>query len=290
MGLGFNSSVTGRGQLSISDANALIRGAGQRGVEKTQSLEQQTLAPVTYVPADKSGGINGKRGFAQTVGTFFQRLIPSVGAVSLGAILLLTSGCAGLRTGTIGMPAAHAQVTMAPRGAEANITDHDVQSTISRMDRTLLNGATPAMDMITRSPHVRQTVSGNYKQNIIPEFSVEKGADGKFTAVFLLPVSGHVGNTSQEQRENARHYAEIDRHKIWIKYPDGTTKTLAENLDPKGALTYAIRLEIELKPGKNEIIFSPLPEGRPELKCHDHSWPVDPSGFDVGRRQIYNVE
>jgi hypothetical protein len=287
MGLGFNTARTGQGNLSIQDANALIRGAGSRGVEKQRSIAEQNFAPVTYVPSDRTGTINAKGSW--NIGSLFRRMIPAAAAASLGAILLLSTGCATHRAGTIGIPSANAQVVMAPRG-EANITDHDVRSRVGGMNATLLNSATPAMDMITRSPHVRQTVTGNYKKNIIPEFTVEKRANGKFTAVFLLPVSGHVGNTAQEQKANARHYAEIDRHKIWVKYPDGTTQTLAENLDPKGQLTYAIRLELELKPGKNEIIFSPLPEGRPELTCHDHSWPVDPSGFDVGRRQIYNVQ
>jgi hypothetical protein len=271
---------------------------GAEGVEQKReprSLEVETHAPVTYVPREERGSnpVSSKpRGtIASAVSRFYQTMIRPAAAVALGATLLL-GGCATARQGTLtgGLPIAHASVQIAPQPYDIQVDAADVRSAAGRMNTTIMSSATPAMAMITRNPHVDQTVYGNYKQNIIPEFSVSKDAKGKFVAIFLLPVSGHVGSTVREQQENARHYAEIDRHKIWIKYPDGSTKTLAENLDPKGELTYAIRLELELEPGKHEIIFSPLPEGRPELKCHDHSWPVDPSGFDVGRRQIYNVE
>lgn len=285
----------------ISGKTAQRSGAIELAPAKTGSgaidLAKATQAPVTFLPPeDARNPVSAKprHTLRETIGGFFRSMIRPAGAVALGAALLLAGGCAtsrhgaGVSLGTIGVQPAYGQVRMA--AAEVNISDRDVQSQVSRMNRTILNDATPPMDMITRSPHVRQTVGGDYKHNIIPEFVVEKAANGKFTAVFLLPVSGHVGDTHAERQENARHYGEIDRHKIWIKFPDGTTKVLGENLDPKGELTFAVRYEIELQKGKNEIIFSPLPDGRPDLTCHDHRWPVDPDGFGPGRRQIYNVE
>jgi hypothetical protein len=286
------------GGTSLLSGALLIGAAETAEVSKPgarrQTLEQVTQAPVTFIPeTDSQNPVSAKprHTFAQTVGNFFRRMIRPAAAVALGATLLLAGGCASVRQGGLhpaGVPVAQGSVRIADD--QVKISDFDVRLRIQNMNRSIMNSGTPAMGMITRSDHVRQTVGGDYKKNIIPEFVVEKAANGKFVAVFLLPVSGHVGDTRAEQQENARHYGEIDRHKIWIKYPDGSTKVLAQNLDPKGDLTYAIRLEIELPKGKSEIIFSPLPDGRPELTCHDHRWPVDPDGFGPGRRQIYNVE
>jgi hypothetical protein len=235
--------------------------------------------------------VSTKRGLAHSIGTWFHQLTRPVAVVALGAALV-TSGCAGLRTGTHGVhvPSTPGHVVMAPSAHDIAADDYRVQLTAARMNQAIMNSATPAMAIIHDNPYVVQTVAGSYEKHIIPEYTVKAGAKRKFVAILALPVSGHVGSTLAERRENARHYAEIDRHKVWVQFPDGTEKVLAQNLDPQGALTYLIKIEIELKPGRNVLYFNPFPEGRPELTCHDHSSPVYIGGFDVGRSVILNVE
>lgn len=291
-------AVQGGGTSLLSGDMPIEGGEPLAKTKNTQrrSLEVVTQAPVTYVPDAESSGnpvrASNRRTQSHTITGFFRSLWRPVATAALGASLLLAGGCASMHHagGMRGVPSANASVVMAPAAERIDVSDYDVQAYTRIMNRTIMKSATPAMHMMTRSPYVRQTVTGDYHKNIIPEFVVEKGANGKFTAVFLLPVSGHVGDTQAEQQANAQHYGDIDRHKIWIQYPDGTTKLLADHLDPKGDLTYAIKLDIELPKGTSQIIFSPLPYGRPELKCHDHSFPVDPDGFGPGRREIYHVK
>jgi len=111
----------------------------------------------------------------------------------------------------------------------------------------------------------------------------------------VAPQSGHVSDGANGGFTMAHHYADIGTVELRFKGPNGETLKLynengSEAVDGKilkpfaGQLSQTIGAVVELKPGVNELWFSPFPEARNDLDCHtkttktSHGRTVKPHG------------
>ncbi len=188
----------------------------------------------------------------------------AVAVVTIGAAVVL-SGCATHQAarGPTLEPTAVEQATTRADQARANAPSADsrwVKSLIGDMERTILDDATPPMSVLFEPGRATQTRQGSYKKHIVPKYAVTNlGPTGEIGALMLLPVSGHVGDSHAERVANARHYADIDVHRIWLEKPDGTTEVLYDAIAANGRLVTPQDIVATLQPGVNTLCWDPMP-------------------------------
>lgn len=247
--------------LALQASEAL---ASQGPAERT---EQRTDGPLAAGLNKRAGAGRSNPVRARTTaerGMLWGLMRRSAAIVTIGAAVLL-SGCATHRISQGPSVETPAVVQTASRADQARMNTPSadaryVKALIGDLERTILEDATPPMAVLFEPGHSTLVRQGSYKKHIVPKVAVTNlGPTGEIGALMLLPVSGHVGDSRAERNANARHYADIDLHRIWLEKPDGTTEVLYDAIAANGRLVTPQDIVAKLQPGVNVLCWDPMP-------------------------------
>ena len=220
---------------------------------------QAVDAPLPQLARGASGLDTTPKRTASQLGAFFGRFAGPVATVLLGATLALgLGGCATTHRGVTMNPevvVAQTQIQQIP-----SVASRAVRAQIAAMETSILGDATPPMAFMPAAGKATQTRAGSYKTHTVPRWDVTGlGARGELGALLLLPVSGHVGDSHQARIDNARHFADIDLHRVWVKHPSGPESVLFDEIPAAGRLVTPQEAFLTLQPGLNVLCWDPMP-------------------------------